>query len=133
MISSKFVNELFSAIAGLVNQLTGKNIQFEEVQYQSTQEDACAKVNRFSKAIREALAGPLPLIGKVDSLEPGKIYCLQIDETVDNWTWIENISKGLVDQGILLVVIGQNMNFVSIPEGYEIIKKDERKIQESNL
>lgn len=68
-------------------------------------------------------------IENVDSLEPGKIYCLQIDETIDNWAWVEMISKSLADQGILLVIIGKNMNFVSIPEGYEI----KRKVQESNL
>lgn len=62
----------------------------------------------------------------ISALEPGKIYCLQIDMSTVDWEHISILVKGLNDRGILLVVIGQDMNFVSIPKGYEVIKKEEK-------
>ena len=122
MTSSKFVNKLYSSLAEFVKDLTGRDVQFKKIARGSRMEDAFEKIDNFSEAVAEALNNPTTKVLGV--LEPGKIYCLQVDETLDNWDWIESISKGLQSQGIVLVVVGKNMNFVKIPEGYEIKKKE---------
>ena len=61
-------------------------------------------------------------IKDVYALEPGKIYCLQVDIGTVNCDWLEAIVKGFKLLDITIVVIDKGMNFVPMPEGYEITK-----------
>ena len=56
-------------------------------------------------------------------LEPGKVYCLQVDMALVYYDHLEALMDGLSQQNIKLAVIDKNMNFVSVPEGYEVTKK----------
>lgn len=63
-----------------------------------------------------------PVIKTLGALEPGKVYVLQVNFSVANMQHLEQIAKYLVKEGIRFIVIGSDMNFVSVPEGYELIK-----------
>jgi len=58
------------------------------------------------------------------ALEPGKIYCLQVKFDEVDWDSLEQLVTYLAKEGIQIVVISQDMHFVSIPEGYEVKKKE---------
>ena len=62
-------------------------------------------------------------IETLTALEPGKLYCLQVDMASVSYDHLEALMDGLSQQNIKLVVIGKDMNFMSVPEGYEVIKK----------
>ena len=62
------------------------------------------------------------MLKKLGVLEPGKIYVLQIDYTSVDWSVIESTAQCLAEQGIKLIVINKDMSFVSVPEGYKLIK-----------
>lgn len=50
------------------------------------------------------------------ALEPGKIYCLQVDTSTVDWDCVEAIVKGFKLLDITIVVIDKTMNFVPMPE-----------------
>jgi len=63
-------------------------------------------------------------IENLSSLEPGKLYCLQVDmDTVDIDAY-RQIAEELAKEGIRIVVIDKNAKFVSLPDGYEVIKTE---------
>ena len=62
-------------------------------------------------------------IEELRALEPGKLYCLQVDMALVDYEHLEALMDGLNQQNIKLAVIGKDMNFVSVPEGYELVKK----------
>lgn len=62
-------------------------------------------------------------IQKVYALEPGKIYCLQIDPSITDLRYLEAIITGFKQLDITIVAIDQTMKFVPVPEGYEVVKK----------
>jgi len=62
-------------------------------------------------------------IEELQTLEPGKLYCLQVDMALVDYEHLEALMDGLNQQNIKLAVIGKDMNFVSVPEGYELVKK----------
>ena len=64
-------------------------------------------------------------IKDVYALEPGKIYCIQMDLNDVNWEYLEAVVKGLKTFDIQIVVLDKNMQFVRIPEGCEMVKKKE--------
>jgi len=82
--------------------------------------------NKLEKKLEETIDGILlaetldnPAIKMLGILEPGKIYCLQVDMNgIDVDTYCE-----LAKEGIRIAVIDHNANFVSIPKGYEVVKK----------
>lgn len=123
MLSSKFVNSMFDSLATLVSRLTGKNIQFVHVKPVLLMEDAVENVDQFAKDVAEAFDDPM--FKTLGVLEPGKLYCLQIDSNTVDWGYLEALANGLRDQGTWVAVIDKDMNFVSVPEGCEIVRKKE--------
>lgn len=63
-------------------------------------------------------------IKEVFAFEPGKIYCLQVDLNTVNWEHLEAIATHFSKFNIVVVIIDKSMEFVQIPEGYEITKKE---------
>ena len=59
-----------------------------------------------------------------NSIRTWEIYCLQVDMALVDYEHLEALMDGLNQQNIKLVVIDKNMNFVSVPEGYEVVKKE---------
>jgi len=122
MISSKSMNKLFNSLAKFVSQLTGKSIQFHQIAQNELVNMAYEKMNKFFESASEALDNPNARMLGV--LEPGKIYCIQVDIGKTNIHMFESVWDFFSSNNIQVIVIDQNMNFISIPEGYEVVKKE---------
>ena len=124
MFSSETMNKLFGSIAKFVGRLTGREIQFYQVGRGETLPFAVEKMNKLFESISEALDNPV--IQRLGTLEPGKVYCLQIDLGAVDTDWVLQIAEDLRMKNILIVLVDKNMNFLSVPEGYEMVKKEEK-------
>ena len=121
MISSDLVNMLFTSFAEFVSRLTDREVKFQQLKYGEGMPGATLKMDKFLKEATEAFENPS--LRKLGVLEPGKLYCLQIDMSKAHWELIETLAECLGEQDIRLVVIDKDMNFVSVPKGYEMVKK----------
>lgn len=121
MISSELVNELFKGLSKFISKITHREIKFQEINKFEVMAQFSAKVNKFFEDATEALGNPSMHI--TGDLQPGKIYCMQVDKHVD-WDWLDNMADALAKKDILFVVINEHMKFVNTPEGYEIKKKE---------
>lgn len=129
MISSKLVNIFFSGLAGYVNRLFGGKIEapnkfkrYEEIDEDKIKENFDVIIN----SIPISLKGDL-----LTFLDPGKIYCISINSELsieDIKSVIEELRKisEKLDLKFMTILDG-TMKFVSIPKGYEIVKKDNKK------
>jgi len=112
---------MFNSIAKFVTRLTGREIHFHQTKQGEPIVGVTARMDKFFDDVSKALDDPaMKMLGV---LEPGKTYVLQIDTARANWDSIENLAAGLRDEGITIAVIDKNVNFVSVPEGYKIIKE----------
>lgn len=123
---SIFLNETFKILATIVKGVTGREVKFKKIHRTQSVEDAFANLNRFSGDISEALE--YPMIKALGSFKPGKVYCLQVDFAggdLDGYLdGLEEVIKFLAEMDIQIVVIGQDANFVVLPEGYKVVKKE---------
>ena len=63
-------------------------------------------------------------IKELSELDPNKIYALRIsDDTYHNMEEVDKELAAIKEKwGLRIIVLDSDMNFVSIPEGYEIKK-----------
>jgi len=124
MISRESTNKLFNSLAEFVSKLTGRSVQFHQIGEEPIGV-AGEKMSKFFNDAAAALDNPnnVQLLG---ALEPrsGRVYCLQVDMNTVDMEFAGRIVKSLEDRDINVVVVDQNLNFVSIPEGYEVVKKE---------
>jgi len=121
MFSSESLNRVFNSLAKFTGMLTGKEIQFQQVEHMEAMTTACEKMNKFFDELAETLNNPA--IKMLGVLEPGKIYCLQVDMNGISMDTYCELAEELAKEGIRIAVIDHNANFVSIPKGYEVIQK----------
>jgi hypothetical protein len=123
MISSELVNVLFGGFAKFVSKMTHREVKFEEISRHEVMSQLTHKINSFFEQATEALGDPsMQVLG---TLEPGKIYCIQVDMKTVNWDTLTQIADVLLEKNILFVVVDKDMNFVSMPEGYEVITEED--------
>lgn len=122
MFSSQIFNKMFNSLAKFVGGLTGREVHFSQVEHGEAWLSVDIKLNKFFEDVSKALDEPaMKMLGV---LEPGKTYVLQVDDwSAVNPEIMEKFWVGLKDNEITIVVIDKNVNFVSIPDGYEIVKK----------
>jgi len=122
MISTELVNLMFSSFASFVSKLTNKEVRFQEIKLGEVMMSASQKIAKFLEDATDAFDNPeIKILG---TLEPGKIYCLQVNIGAVDVDSICSIVETLAEKDILTVCIDQSMNFVSVPEGYEVVKKN---------
>lgn len=113
MISSELINALFGGFAKFVSKLTHKDVEFEAIAQYEVMPVVSHKIVKFFEDATEALGNPsISLLGE---LEPGKTYCVQVNEDA-NWEGLECIYTFLAEKGIDLVIVNKDINFVEIPE-----------------
>lgn len=122
MISCDSLNKVFGSLAKFVSRLTGKEVGFQQVKPGESLDSGFWKMNNLLEGVVDALDNSEVKV--VGALEPGKIYCLQTDMSSVNMEWIGSMADYLVRKDIFVILLDQNMNFISIPEGYTVIKED---------
>lgn len=123
MISSDLVNALFDGFAKFISKITHKDVKFQNVNRYEVMPQLTQKITSFFEEATEALGNPsMQVLG---TLEPGKIYCIQVDMKTVDWNVLEQITDVLMEKNILFVVVDKDMNFVPMPEGYEIINTED--------
>ena len=117
-LNSASVNSLFTSFANFVSKLTGKKVGLTPVEFKEEVSTAWLKIEKLLNDATDALD-----IGIVGSLEPGRIYVLVVDFANCNVGGLEDLIRGLREFSIEVVCIDKNsMEFVNIPDGYEIVK-----------
>ena len=123
MISSTFLNNLYRGLANIAEKITGNHIDVKKIEFTSDFKDADKVLNENNQRILKAFEDPK--ISIVGSLEPGKIYVLKVDTLSSVWVdLVEEIVRICKEYNIKIVLIGEGMEFVSVPEGYELVKKE---------
>lgn len=121
MSTSESLNKVSNAFAELVSLLTGNTIKFEETKSGESWGIGFEKVAKMLESASEAIKNRS--LKTVMGLEPGKIYCLQVDANC-NVDFVFSVVEHLKAQyNIDVLIIDTSSEFVSIPEGYEIVKK----------
>jgi len=121
MLTNDLVNTVFKGFAKFVSMITQREVKFAEVRNGEVIASLQPKIEKFFEDTSEALENPM--MGVLGVLEPGKIYCVQVDIKTINWEWLECLTNDLATLDITLVMIDKNtMEFVKVPEGYEITK-----------
>ena len=65
-------------------------------------------------------------IEKITSLEPGKIYAVEISKNHDGLLAMTQIKKASDNLGVkFLVILGSSMKFTEVPEGMDLLKRIE--------
>lgn len=123
MISSDLVNKLFCSFAKLVSKLIGRELEFCQ-----RKDDKLIPISVALYRLVEFLEGATeafddPIFKTLGVLEPGKLYCLQIDTGTTDLKMLTAVLDYLSVKGVRVLTIDKSMKFVSIPEGYEIKKE----------
>jgi len=123
MIStSESLNKFLESLAKLIGVIKKEEITFQKVESRAPLGDAFEAIGKLLDEASCALEKILePKV--IGILEPGKIYCLQVDLKSVNWEALEEQLRVWAYSGIYVAVIDQNVKFVSIPEGYKIVKE----------
>jgi len=123
MIStSESLNKFLESLAKLIGVIKKEEITFQKVESRAPLGDAFEAIGKLldeASCVLENVSKLKPL----GILEPGKIYCLQIDSKLVDWEALEEQLRVWAYSGIYVAVIDQNAKFVSIPEGYKIVKE----------
>jgi len=82
----------------------------------------CSQLSDLLQRAAEIIKCSRSEVKVVGQLEPGKIYCLQVELESVNMDWIFEVCEHLRKKGIEVVVLNSSASFVSVPEGYEIVK-----------
>lgn len=121
MISRESINKLFNSLAGFVSKLTGRLVKFHPIG-EEPMGVACEKMNWFFEAAATALNNPE--VRMLGMLEPGKVYCLQVDLHTIDMEFCVDIFEEFAKKDITIIFVGKDMNFVNVPEGYEVVRKE---------
>jgi len=119
---SDAVNKFMESFAKLIGVIKGEEVKFRKVKFGDSYESG---LENFSELLDEASCALEKILEPkvIGILEPGKIYCLQVDLKSVNWEALEEQLRVWAYSGIYVAVIDQNAKFVSIPEGYKIVKE----------
>lgn len=124
MLSSESINKFFNSLAKFVGRITGREVQFQQVGFGQPIDVACEKMNKLLEDAAEAINNPATEM--LGILEPGKTYCLQLDTSSADLEWVTNVLEAFEAKNISVALINQDMNFVSIPDGYDVVRKEDK-------
>jgi maleate cis-trans isomerase len=121
MIKGEDLNTLFTSFANFVEKLTKNKVEFVPIQPGEMLGISLLRMSElFTNAAKALDNSEVKVVGQ---LEPGKIYCLQVKLGSVDVDRIFEVCEGLRNKGIEVIVLDSSASFVSVPEGYEIIKK----------
>ena len=118
-----FFNTFYEGVASFVERLTGNSIDLVEIECQCS----CDEAEEIAKKNQDAICAVLgdPLIGIIGRLEPDTIYCLKINDIGMNWycELMEGVDEVLKEKNIIFIPFLDGMEFISVPEGYKLVKE----------
>ena len=118
MVKGEDLNTLFTSFANFVEKLTKNKVEFVPIQPGEMLSISLLRMSELLTNATKALDNSEVKV--VGQLEPGKIYCLQLESV--NMDWIFEVCEHLRKKGIEVVVLNSSASFISVPEGYEIVK-----------